>query len=112
MEMYFPQMLLMIKLFLSKLKNVCLHQTLKINLKRNKLFKYNQFIKHQIYMFVFIQGTNKTWNLYRHIVVMSSWELTKHLPGIFNDVHFAYPHGIANTFGGGGITLVQPVNWT
>ena len=60
MKMYFPQMLLPLKLFLSKLKNVCLHQTLEINLKRNKLFKSNQFIRHQINTFVFIHGTNRT----------------------------------------------------
>ena len=48
MKKYFPQMLVTLKLFLSKLKNVFLHQTLQINLKRNKLFKSNTFIKHQI----------------------------------------------------------------
>ena len=67
--MYFLKMLVILKLFLSKLKNVCLHQTSQINLKRNKLFKSNQFIKHQIYTFVFIQGTNRTWNVHSHIVV-------------------------------------------
>ena len=69
MKMYFPQTLVTLKLFLSKLKNVCLHQTLQINLKGNKLFKSNQFIKYQIYTFVFIQGTNRTWNVHTHIVV-------------------------------------------
>ena len=60
MKMYFPQTLVTLKLFLSKLKNVCLHQALQINLKKNKLFKCNQFMKHQIYTFVFIQGANRT----------------------------------------------------
>ena len=58
MKMYFPQML--VTLFLGKLKNFCLHQALQINLKRNKLFKCNQFMKHQVYTFVFIQSTNTT----------------------------------------------------
>ena len=60
MKMYFPQMLVILKLFLSKLQNVCLHQALQINLKRNRLFECNKFMKHNIYTFVFIQGTNRT----------------------------------------------------
>ena len=34
MEMYFPQMLVTLKLFLSKLKIFCLHQALQINFKK------------------------------------------------------------------------------
>ena len=55
MKMYFSRMLVTLILFLSKLKNVCFHKALQINLKRNKLFKCKQFMKHQIYTFVYRQ---------------------------------------------------------